>query len=238
MDAVNRIFTCLETLDAAERPLSLTEIQHHVGAPTSSLASTLRALVNAGYLHHDRSTRTYAPTILLADLGGWVASRYAPGQATLRAAEMIAERTGENVAIAHRNDIRLQYLSFIPGKNLSPTIRVGTTRLLCRSGLGWALLTFLSQRAIESIVRRTNAALAAEDLVDVDPLLAMVDRCRADGYVRALHTIRTGYGVIAMPVRDPKLKLAIGVSSHAERLVAHEAEIVAAMREALAIHAS
>ncbi len=236
MDALNRIFSCLEALDAAERPLSLTEIQHELGVPTSSLAVTLRSLVIAGYLHHDRSTRTYAPTILLAELGGWVASRYAPGRTTLAAAQAIAERTGENVAIAHRNDIRLQYLTFIPGKNLSPTIRVGTTRLLCRSGLGWALMTFLTQRAIESVVRRTNTTLAAEDLIEIGPVLAMVDTCRKEGYVRALHTIRTGYGVIAMPLRDVKLKLAIGVSSYAERLVTQEENIVSVMREVLAEH--
>ena len=232
--AVDRIFACLETLDLAERPLSMLELQRGLGIPLSSLASTLRALVECGYLHHDRSTRTYAPTILLADLGGWVASRYAPGKAIQKAAEEIAERTGENVAIAHRNDIRLQYLFFIPGKNLSPTIRVGTTRLLCRSGLGWALMTFLGPRAIQSIVRRTNTAVATEDLVELVPLVSMVERCREDGYVRALHTVRTGYGVIAMPFRDSKLELAIGVSSYAERLVAHEAQLVAVMKQALA----
>jgi IclR family KDG regulon transcriptional repressor len=234
MDAVGRIFGVLETLNSAERPMSLVEIRDAVGHPQSSVAGTLRGLVDAGYLHHDRSTRTYAPTILLADLGGWVASRYAPGKAVLQAAEDVAERTGENVAIAHRNDIRLQYLSFIPGRNLAPTIRVGTTRLLCRSGLGWALLSFLSQRAIQSIVRRTNAAVPAEDSVDLDPLLAMVDRCRTNGYVRALHTVRTGYGVIAMPVRDTRLQLVIGVSTHADRIIAHETEIVSFMKQALA----
>ena len=213
--------------------MSLVEIQGATGSPISSLASTLRALVELGYVHHDRSTRTYAPTVLLADLGGWVASRFAPGKAIQEAAEEISERTGENVAVAHRNDIRLQYLSFIPGKNLAPTIRVGTTRLLCRSALGWALLTFLSPRAIQSIVRRTNANLAAEDLVELEPLMTMVERCRNDGYVRSQHTVRTGYGVIAMPLRNSKMQLAIGVSGHATRLQEREEEIVALMKAAI-----
>lgn len=234
MDAIKRIFGCLEALDAAERPLSLTEIQAEVGCPTASLATTLRSLVALGYLHHDRSRRTYAPTVLLADLGGWVASRVAPGPDVQDAARMIRNRTGENVAIAHRNDIRLQYLYFLPGDDLSPAVRVGTTRLLCRAGMGWALLTFLNHRAIQSIVRRTNATLASEDRVDLEPLLAMVERCRSDGYVHAEHTLRAGYAVIAMPIRTAKSALAIGVSGPADRIRARRDDIVAAMRQALA----
>jgi DNA-binding IclR family transcriptional regulator len=233
MDAIKRVFGCLEALDAAERPLSLNEIQAVVGCPTASLATTLRSLVSLGYLHHDRSRRTYAPTVLLADLGGWVASRFAPGPAIQEAARAIRERTGENVAIAHRNDIRLQYLHFLPGDDLSPAVRVGTTRLLCRSGLGWALLAFLSNRAIQSIVRRTNATLASEDRVDLEPLLAMVERCRQDGHIHAEHTLRAGYAVIAMPIRGAKTGLAIGVSGPAERIRAKHDDVVAAMRQAL-----
>ena len=213
--------------------MSLPEIRAEVGCPTASLATTLRTLVNLGYLHHDRARRTYTPTVLLADLGGWVASRHAPGPAVQEAARTIGERTGENVAIAHRNDIRLQYLHFLPANDLSPSVRVGTTRLLCRYGLGWALLASLGNRAILSIVRRTNASLASEDRVDLEPLLAMVERCRRDGFIHAEHTLRAGYGVIAMPIRSSQTALAIGVSGPAERIRKQHDDIVAAMRHAL-----
>src|SRR5262245_30010974 len=104
MDAISRVFQCLEALDAAERPMSATELQAELGCPLSSLALTLRGLVNLGYLHHDRSSRTYTPTVLLADLGGWVASRFALGTDLQAAMQAIRRSTGENVAAAHRND--------------------------------------------------------------------------------------------------------------------------------------
>jgi IclR family KDG regulon transcriptional repressor len=233
MDATNRIFRSLEALDAAERPLSLNEIQREVGCPLSSLAATLRTLVTIGYLHHDRSRRTYVPTVLLADLGGWVASRFAPDAAVRDAARAICDATSENVTVAHRNDLRVQHLYFVPGKDLVPSVRTGTTRLLCRSALGWALLTFLSTRAIQSIVRRTNAALPSEDRVDLEPLLAIVNQCRSDGFIHGEHLQRAGYAVIAMPIRTSKSELVVGVSGYADRIRKNEVGIRAAMRRSL-----
>lgn len=232
VDAANRIFGCLEALDAAERPMSLNELQHEVGCPMSTLAVTLRTLVQLGYVHHDRSTRTYAPTVLLAGLGGWVATRFAPPAQLLHASRVIARQTQLNVIIGHRNDIRVQYLDFISGKDMEHQIRPGTTRLLCRSALGWALMTFYNARAIQSIVRRTNASLPTEDALEAESILSLVDRCRRDGYVRSENVLRIGYGMIAMPVPYIKQHLAIGVSGRNEALVRAEARTVELMNQA------
>ena len=233
MDSINRVFGCLEALDAAERPLSMGELQTEVGCPLSSLAATLSALVRLGYLHHDRSRRTYAPTVLLADLGGWVASRFAPGKNIIEAAQTVRAATGENVAIAHRNDLRLQYLYFLPGKDMEPAVRIGTTRLLCRSALGWALLFFLNNKTIESIVRRTNTTLPSEDRVDLVPLMAVIERCRTSGFVQAENMQRAGYGVIAMPLKVKNNNLGMSVSGPAERISRKQEDIVAEMNRAI-----
>lgn len=238
MDSTNRIFRCLEALDAAERPMSLPELHAQIPCPRSSLAATLRSLVGLGYLHHDRARRTYSPTLLLADLGGWVATRVAPSADVLLAARAIRDTTGCNVAIAHRNDIRLQYLHFLPGYGLEPAVRVGTTRLLCRSVIGWALLSMLHSRVVQGIVKRTNATLASEDRVDSGPLLAMVERCQTDGYVSGESLARVGYHAVAMPLRMPNVDLAIAVSSRSSELAGRQSEVADIMKDALAAVAS
>ena len=68
MQAVERIFSILQLLDDVEQPMGLIEIRRQLGYPESSTAAILSALATAGYLRHDRSTRTYAPTIRLAHL--------------------------------------------------------------------------------------------------------------------------------------------------------------------------
>lgn len=233
MDAANRIFGCLEALDVAERPMSLNELQREVGCPMSTLALTLRTLVQLGYVHHDRSTRTYSPTVLLAGLGGWVATRFAPPGELQQAARVIARETGLNVVIGLRNDIRVQYVDFIAGKDMEQRVRPGTTRLLCRSALGWALMTYYNTRAIQSIVRRTNAALPAEDALDFEPMLAIVEAARHNGYVRSENVLRVGYGMIAMPLPRLKRQLAIGVSGKNVELARREAKILDTMNQAL-----
>lgn len=213
--------------------MSLPEIAAGIEEPVSSIAADLRALVQLGYLHHDRSMRTYAPSVRLAQLGGWVASRYAIDSSLTAAAAAIGATTGENVAIACRNDIRMQYLHFVPGHELAPVVKIGTTRLLCHAGLGWALLATLNARSIQSIVRRTNALLAAEDMVEISAIEAVVETCRRTGYVHAEHTVRVGYGVIAMPLAPERGRLAVGISGPVDRLRQNETTIVSEMRRAL-----
>jgi DNA-binding IclR family transcriptional regulator len=163
-----------------------------------------------------------------------VASRYALDPAMRNAAATISRRTGENVVIAHRNDIRLQYLHFENADKHALVAKVGTTRLLCHSGVGWALLGFMSNRAIQSTVRRTNAVLTSEDAVELASVLHVVEACRRTGHIRAEHTIRIGFGVIAMPLRFGRSELAIGVSAATVRIRDDEAEIVEIMRSTLA----
>ncbi len=234
MQAVERIFSILQLLDDVEQPMGLIEIRRQLGYPESSTAAILSALATAGYLRHDRSTRTYAPTIRLAHLAGWVTSRAAPVPAIDRAMSEIRERTGETVGLGYRNDIRMQYLRFIDGKH-PPThgVKEGTTRLLCRSGLGWALMSFLSKRAIESIVRRTNASVAAEDMIDVESINLVVEKCKRDGYVLAQHTVRLGFGVIAAPLYSQQEHYAVGVHAPVGVLAEREIEMSGILRDVL-----
>jgi len=235
VQAVERIFSVLQLLDDAERPMGLIEMQRQLGYPESSMAAMLSALTTAGYLRHERSTRTYAPTIRLAHLAGWVTSRAAPIPAIDQAMAEIRERTGETVGLGYRNDIRIQYLRFVDGRH-PPThgVKQGTTRLLCRSGLGWALMSFLSRRAIESIVRRTNRSVAAEDMIDTESIIQVVEQCRRVGYVFAQHTVRVGYGVIAAPLFSQQEQYAVGVHAAVPTLAARESEISNVLRDVLA----
>ncbi|CAN5629476.1 hypothetical protein BH09PSE5_BH09PSE5_34300 [soil metagenome] len=233
MRAIDRTFAILELLDDAERPLGLVEIESQLGCPASTTAALLRSLVTHGYLQHDRSTRTYAPTLRLANLAGWVSSRSAPVPPIRRAMAEISERTGETAGLGYRNDIRVQYLHFCGSLASGYGIKPGSTRLLARSGLGWALLTFLSRRALESIVRRTNVAVAAEDMIDAASLESIVDKCRREGHVFAQHTLRVGYGVIASPLPTTRQQYAIGVHGPVDVLTQKEGLIVDTLRDVL-----
>ena len=209
MQAVERIFSILQLLDDVEQPMGLIEIRRQLGYPESSTAAILSALATAGYLRHDRSTRTYAPTIRLAHLAGWVTSRAAPVPAIDRAMSEIRERTGETVGLGYRNDIRMQYLRFIDGKH-PPThgVKEGTTRLLCRSGL-------------------------AEDMIDVESINLVVEKCRRDGYVLAQHTVRLGFGVIAAPLYSQQEHYAVGVHAPVGVLAEREIEMSGILRDVL-----
>lgn len=234
MKSIERTFACLQLFDEFERPAGMVEITRHLGYPASTVALILRSLVAEGYLQHDRATRTYRPTVRLAQLGAWVGTRFASDQALQEVAARVNKRTGEMVSIAARNDIRAQYLFILGGRQEALSVSAGSTRLLCRSGLGWALLSFLDRHALASVVRRTNSMLPAEDRVDVVAMQGIADRCREEGYVFAEHTVRPGGGVIAVPVFTSKMQFAIGMHGSAARLRKSEQKIVALMKKELA----
>ena len=94
-------------------------------------------------------------------------------------------------------------------------------------------MSFLSKRAIESIVRRTNASVAAEDMIDVESINLVVEKCRRDGYVLAQHTVRLGFGVIAAPLYSQQEHYAVGVHAPVGVLAEREIEMSGILRDVL-----
>ncbi|WP_119462732.1 helix-turn-helix domain-containing protein [Rhodospirillaceae bacterium SYSU D60014] len=223
--AVARIFEILELFESEQRPLSLREIVEWLGYPMSTTSAILKSMAALGYLRHDRSARTYIPTMRLAHLGTWSAAHDLPSETCMSALRQLCAETGELIYLAHRNDIYMQYLHINVGEKYgSPPQRPGATRFLVHTALGWSLMTFLDRRAVNSIIRRTNAILPPPDNCDPGTVLRAIERCREEGYAVSENTIRLGHGVIAAPLAFAHQHYAVGVAAPVERLRQHGPE--------------
>jgi IclR family acetate operon transcriptional repressor len=212
--SVERIFDILELMDAEQRPLNMAEIVDWLGFPPSSTAVLLRSMVALGYLHHDRSSRRYSPTIRLAHLGAWAGPYSLPDRRFLAAMRDVRKRTEQIVFLGHQNDIRVQYLHIESGEIAGQVVpKVGVTRLLVHSGLGLALMSFLNNSAIQSIIRRTNVILPEAETVDAEIVQNEVESCRMRGYAVSEHTLRMGHGTLGVPVVVAGRQLALGVGA-------------------------
>lgn len=232
--SLERTFEILELFDTEQRALSLKEIVDWLGYPTSTTAAILRSLVQLGYIQHDRSSRTYIPTTRLAYLATWSVSKVLPGEPVLAAIRQLCSDTGELIYLAHRNDIRVQYLHVERGTKVVQTPqRVGVTRLLVHTALGWALMSLLDDRGNQSIIRRTNSMLSATDAVDPDTVLRSIQACRDQGFCMSEHTIRLGHGVIASPIAIGNRHYSIGVAAPTTRLAEHGQRYAALVCEAV-----
>ena len=137
--------------------------------------------------------------------------------------EAVARETGLTTILALENDIYAQYVHVVMGGDvLQFNVQPGTRRVLCMSGLGWAMLATrpdddiarLVQRTHARLVQRTHARLArGGQPVDAAEVLLRVRQTRAQGYAFSRGTVTEGVGIVgvALPPGASGERLAIGV---------------------------
>ena len=72
--SIKRTLEVLEFFDSDHLVVSVSKISRALGYPQSSTSILLKSLGELGYLHYDRSTRTYRPTARVAFQGRGVQS--------------------------------------------------------------------------------------------------------------------------------------------------------------------
>lgn len=231
-----RVFEILEYFREVRAPLSIREIAERFGYPFSSTSVLMKSLATLGYLAYDRELRAYFPSLRIATLGDWLFDAMYSGGDLLRLLEGIGRDTGETAMLAVQNDIYSQYVHILPNRQqvIQLNIPVGTRRLLCWSGTGWALLSTLSDEQIERIVERTLTRLHSDPVrekITLESVMEQVQAVRRKGYALSDRTVTVGAGVIAMPlpVTSNGMRLAVAAGGVADRLLSHKEQIVKAM---------
>lgn len=232
-----RVFEVLEYFREMRKPLAVRDVSEHLGYPLSSTAVLLKSIATLGYLSYDGHIRAYFPTARLAMLGDWIFESMFYGTDLIGALETLSQETGETAILGIQNDIYAQYAHVVLGKHtLQFNVAPGTRRILCMSGVGFALLSGQPDAYVSKMIQRTNTRLAKSGhLIDSDVVFARVNETRKLGYAFSKSTVTPGVGVIAMPLQGMQgnARLAIGVGGLMERLEGAERKVVEALRSAI-----
>jgi IclR family KDG regulon transcriptional repressor len=229
-----KVFEHFERVQAAAPARDIARV---LGAPRSSTAALLGTLVRLGYLTHDRSTRKYLPTFRLAELGAWI-SRGFPAEDRDRIVPVLHElkaKLNETIVLGIVQDLHAYYVHVeLADRPVMYFVRAGAVRPICRSAVGWALLSALPDIEVTRVVERHNAS-GDDQRVKVADVLAQVQSARKHGYAFSRHAYLQGVGMIAAPVLldDRKRVYAIGVGGPIERLDEKEDSIVRELRGAV-----
>jgi DNA-binding IclR family transcriptional regulator len=231
-----RVFEVLEYMGEVRRPVTVREISERLGYPLSSTQVLLKSVATLGYLRYDSLLRAYLATPRLASLGDWVVdSMFAGGSQLFGALADIARDTGFKAILAVENDIYAHYVHVIVGQRpMVFNVQPGTRRLLCMSGLGWALLAASSDEHVARIIHRTNMRLkAGGQTVDPDYVKAQVDETRQRGYAFSRAVVTEGIGIVAVSTAAsaPDTRLAIGAGGPVAELDAALDTVVQVLRE-------
>jgi DNA-binding IclR family transcriptional regulator len=235
--SVGRVFEVLEAFNDVRKPMAAIEIAKRLNYPPSSTAALLKSMVTLGYLSFERADRSYFPTIRIAVISEYLHGALF-GQGRLMALMGdLHSLIGETIILGTRNDLDVQYVHSIPGiYPIMLNVPPGTLRPLCRSGMGWALLSGCEDSEIRAIAARANET--DDKQVDTGDLIGIVEEVRALGYARSYGTFVAGSGIIAMALPTPSADrpVAVGAGGPVDRLQAREREIVRLMRSAIARH--
>lgn len=184
----------LETRQSA----TAKEVATGLGIPQSSTSMLLRSLRDHGYLDYDTKDRTYLPTPRVTLLGAWLDRGPIRDGRLIDALNWLSEQTLEAVLVATRIGIFTHYIYVMQSKGkLRYHIPMGSRRLAVNSATGHVLLSWLDDKEIASIVRRTNAEVQ-DAKIDPRDTLSSIQTARTNGYAFSRGLVTLGAGAIAM----------------------------------------
>lgn len=236
--SIKRTLEVLEFFDAEHPAVSVSEISRALGYPQSSTSILLRSLMELGYLHYDKLSRTYRPTARVALLGRNVQSYLFGDGSVMAALEEMSQRTGETVVLAARAGVVVQYIHVIPATNpVRLHLRVGAVRPMIGAAVGHLFLSALPDGALEEEIERLSEALN-KPLPERDVVLKDIRKIRRNGYVHSNSTVTPGGGVVAilLPGTFNGQTLAVGIGGVASVISANCERFVTILREAVRKH--
>lgn len=232
--SAERTLRVFEYFDRVERPAGVMELAEALDMPRSSTAALVALLVQMGYLSHDRIARAYMPTMKLAQTGLWVEPALMGNDRDKLVPLLhdLARKVDETVVLAVQDDLFVQYVHVqLAQRPVMYFQRAGARRPMCRSAVGWALLSMHDDVEVKQLVQRHNQYAGDKPLNEKD-VIAHVIEARKLGYAFSRQAYLPGVGMLAMPMRsaDGARLYAIGIGGPVERLESKERPMEKALR--------
>jgi DNA-binding IclR family transcriptional regulator len=232
--SARRVFDILELFRERQCPLRLKDVVDALGMPTSSAAALLKTMAQMNYLSFESTSRAYRPTLRLSQLGGWVTSASYEDGPIQEAVRRIGRKLGETILLGTVTDIYVEIVDILRARQpLQYFTHVGSRVLLVHSGLGWPLLSELSDDEVVRIYRSTVRQNKIESGVSsLNRLKNGIEQVRRDGYCMSRGMVTRGVGVVGMMMPTPPnhRRLAIGIAGPQERIDKNLPKILAAFR--------
>lgn len=150
LEKVCNILDCF----AEDKPdWSVTELATELGAPKSTIATLLGTLHDCGYVTKDSVTNRYSLSLRFFELGFVVRNQMKIRTYILPALEDLQRETDEIVYLTIPRNGRVLYLEALyPSKRLVQYSTVGRLAPMHSTGVGKAILAFVSDSEVDEIV--------------------------------------------------------------------------------------
>lgn len=217
---VTRVLDILDTVAAAERPLSSKEIAETLAIPKASVHRLCAALEDHGYLQTRLSGRGLQAGHRLNQLALGVLSA-APFQAQRRAVlKTLSEDIGETCNIAVPDGAEMIY--FDRAETHWPVrinLQIGSRVPAYATAGGKMYLSTLAENKLDHVIRNTRLKrFTANTLVSQSALKEDLRSITERGYSLDNEEYIEGMVALAVPIRDARGRLYATLSFHAPRM--------------------
>lgn len=204
--------------------LTLSEVARRTGATPASARRSLHTLHALDYLESDGKRFWMAPRALLVAYA-YLASRPTP-QLAQPLLDGLSERTRESASLGKLvGDDVIIIARSTARRSLSTGLGIGSRLPAYCSALGRVLLASLPPaEAARRVHAMTRVALTAQTVHRAAEVLALVARCREDGYASNDGELERGVRSMAVPVydREGRTVAAMSIAVRSERMTMRE----------------
>ncbi|HEY0294490.1 MAG TPA: IclR family transcriptional regulator [Bordetella sp.] len=182
--SVGKCFQLLECLNAAQRPLTLTELVQQSGLERSAAQRFAHTLRELGYLRQHPQTRAYALSSRMLEFGHTVMMTHSIKEVADPHLLWLNQRCSETVNLMELEGREIVYVSRYPSVHpVSVNLHVGSRLPAFCTAAGRAMLAFMPEPQVLDIFKGPRQAMTQHTVTDIDALQAILAQVRQDGYV-------------------------------------------------------
>ncbi len=200
--------------------LTITDVARLTGVTAASARRSLLTLEELGYLGTDGKYFWMLPRTLLV-ANSFISSRPLPSMAQ-PLLDALSERTRESASLGQLLDHDAVIVARSTARrSLSIGLGIGSRLPGYCSAIGRVLLSSLPKEDAERLlVSMERPALTSLTVTELPQILALLERCREEGWASSNEEIEQGVRSMAVPIRDRagQVVAAMSIAVRAERM--------------------
>jgi IclR family KDG regulon transcriptional repressor len=214
IQSVDRALSILELFGENSPELGVKEISTCLSLSKSTIHGLLKTLKVRGYLDQNPENQKYKLGLRIFELGNLVANQLDIKQVAYPVIKKLAEKLNETIHLAVLYGKEVLYVEKFEGPGaLRMYSHVGKRAPINCTGVGKAILAFLEEETIQSILTSTDfIEFTTFTMTKPDEILRNLAEIRMKGYAMDDEEIELGLRCIATPIFNHENKVVASIS--------------------------
>ena len=190
MNTSERVIDIMDTLASTDGPTGISEISRQLGIGKNNIFRILSALEEKGWVWQDIETKRYSLTGAMARVALKALAQLDIQEVSLHYLHELQQETGETSALSIKEEMERTFIHCVPSNyQVRHVVTVGARRELWYGSGGKAILAFMKDDEIETILKQFNASgvseLANGQVITGELLREELNQIRKQGYAVA-----------------------------------------------------